>query len=164
MKKVMWTTCLPIMLALISVTVGGSTSQAVAAVPVNILVNRPQATITLTPKFLGVCQNKTGQSCDDNQFRWRLTGNLLPGETLTIENAPNHLRCFNPASTYPNLNIVYEVTNSTTNPMPNITHDSGPPVAACIADDFGTYWPYVVRLTRPNDPPIVSDPGGIIHP
>lgn len=158
MRKTAGAFCLTIVLALVMVTALGLASRAEAQINVNIVVNKNQGTISFTPKYLGVCSNKKGPNCDDNQIRWKLAGALQPGETLTISNAPNHLRCF---SSTENL---YQVTNDTTKPMPNVAYDSGPPQSACTADEYGTYWPYVVTFTLANGTKIVSDPGGIIHP
>lgn len=158
MRKAVETTCLTMVLAMGILTVLGSSSRAEAQVNVNIVVNKVQKTIQFTPKYLGLCGYKKGPNCDDDQFKWRLVGTLQPGETLTIEDAPGHASCFSPAS------IPFQLTNNTGGPMANVGHDSGPPLAACTQDEYGTYWPYVVKLTLADATEIVSDPGGIIHP
>ena len=158
MRNLERTICLTVVLAVAALVALVSSSTAAGPTHVNIVVKRPQGEISFAPKFLGVCSSKTGPACDDSQFRWRLTGALQPGETLTIDNAPNHLRCFSQQTP------LFEVTNNTQDPMTGVQYDSGAPQKACTANEYGTYWPYVVTLTLNDGTKIISDPGGIIFP
>lgn len=158
MRKDLGATCLMIVWGFFTLAMLGFASQSLAQPNVSIHVNRNQKTISFTPKYLGVCKSKTGNNCDSTEFKWKLADPLRPKETLTIANAPNHLRCFSATEK------LFEKTNNTNQPMPDVTYNSGPPQEACAADKYGTYWPYVVTLTLPDGTEIISDPGGIIHP
>lgn len=110
---------------------------------VMIHVNRPQEKIWTSHHYVSICAH---DGCDGDGFQWEIVGGLRDGEMMEIEGIDGYPSCFPKATIQP----------------PHDGAESGPP--QCDGTKYGTFWPYNITLTRPDGPPITTDPGAIIHP